>query len=919
MKILLLILCLFTINLSNSFSQKPALETSIINHWASVSDPMISNNGRYIAYFINDQGEVGKTLVIKSTTNSWQRELVNVNNLLFSNDSKHGIFLRNDTLFKLDLGAHAIVEFATNVLLYKANYGKNWILYKLNNEDNELYLHSLEKEKDMKLKFVKNFKFNNDGTFLLIDYENKQSKNNLHCLQLLSLINRHKIDIWTSNSSSDDFDIDNCVFDPYNKKVAFIIKPQRNDVASNEIWYYDIEKNKTIRWASNNSIYNNSGYYIPAEQSNMFFNATGKKLFIHLSKSVERVIRNEELASVDVWNYKDYPIQSAQDDYSKNKFLAVLNDYKDSTIILEQEKDNSIEFSNSSKPIIGNYLVSIQYEFARDFWWNSNFSNTIYLISSMDGSRKLIHTRPHHWFWNIELSPDEKFVIWYDRMENQYYSYDISNEKTKKISDKIPYPLFDDEKLAPNNRGRFGTCGWINRDTGLLIYDRFDIWQVDPTGLQLPLNITNGYGRKKNIVLGIADEENGRVISKGSALLLAGFNRLSKENGFFKIKVGKEDDPIKGKMEPYSFFIPRTAPYSLGVGTPHDNITCSPPIKATNAEAYLLYRMSAQESPNLYFTRDFVKYKPMSNVYPEKKYNWLTTQLVSWTMPNGKTCQGILYKPEDFDPVKKYPVIFHYYEEKSDGLHMYMRPNLSDATINIPYFVSHGYIIFVPDIYYEDKNLGHGVVNSVLSAVKLLIRFPWVDSTKIGIQGHSFGGYQTNFLVTHSNIFAAACEGSGTSNVISSYGQLTDGVEKGGKDADSRQLKFELGQSYLGSTPWESPDLYVSNSPIFFVDRVTTPLLMWHCKDDRSVPFEQAIEMFLNMRRAGKKVWMLQYDGDGHSTSGKNAIDLDIRMRQFFDYYLKGAPAPIWMTEGIPAKLKKIKTGLDIDKSGKIP
>jgi dipeptidyl aminopeptidase/acylaminoacyl peptidase len=327
--------------------------------------------------------------------------------------------------------------------------------------------------------------------------------------------------------------------------------------------------------------------------------------------------------------------------------------------------------------------------------------------------------------------------------------------------------------------------------------------------------------------------------------------------------------------------------------------------------------MSAEEFPNYFFTRDFVTYKKLSNVHPEEKYNWLTSELHHWKMLDGNIGTGILYKPQNFDSNKKYPVIFTYYEEKSDGLHMYINPGVSGYIINIPQYVSNGYLVFVPDIYFEKGHTGAGTVNSVVSAAKYLCEFSWVNEKKLGIMSQSFGGYQTNYLVTHSDIFAAACEGSGVSNLISSYGQLSDGYVKG--IGSARQGGYENGQSYIGATPWERPDLYIENSPIFNVHIATTPLLIWHCKADLAVPFEQGLEMFLNMRRAGKKVWMLQYDGDEHATNGKNALDLDIRMRQFFDHYLKDVPAPIWMTEGVPAKYKQIKQGLELDSTGAMP
>jgi len=248
----------------------------------------------------------------------------------------------------------------------------------------------------------------------------------------------------------------------------------------------------------------------------------------------------------------------------------------------------------------------------------------------------------------------------------------------------------------------------------------------------------------------------------------------------------------------------------------------------------------------------------------------------------------------------------------SDGLYDFNFPGWS-INVNVPYFVSNGYLVFLPDIIYKIGEPGQSALNAVESAARYLSRMPWVDSTRMAIQGHSFGGYETNYIVTHSHLFAAAATFAGTSDWISAYGELEFG------SGLPRQSKYEIGQDRLGASLWQRPDLYVKNSPIFSADQVTTPLLIVANKEDGGVPFEQGVELYMALRRLNKKVWMLQYDGEGHSVSGKNAADYTIRLTQFFDHYLKGAAPPVWMTQGIPASLKGIKAGYELDNSGTQP
>jgi pimeloyl-ACP methyl ester carboxylesterase len=188
----------------------------------------------------------------------------------------------------------------------------------------------------------------------------------------------------------------------------------------------------------------------------------------------------------------------------------------------------------------------------------------------------------------------------------------------------------------------------------------------------------------------------------------------------------------------------------------------------------------------------------------------------------------------------------------------------------------------------------------------------------MGLVGHSFGGFETNYIITHSHLFAAAVSTSGQTDFVSGYDYLNGGV--GG-----RQAVYELGQSRIGATLWQRPDLFIENSAVLHADQVTTPVLLMANKKDGVVPFEQGIEFFLALRRLQKKAWLLQYDHGGHMAdgegddSGADDKDFTIRSRQFFDYYLEGKTPPKWMTEGIPASMKQIDNGFEPDNSGKQP
>jgi dipeptidyl aminopeptidase/acylaminoacyl peptidase len=366
-------------------------------------------------------------------------------------------------------------------------------------------------------------------------------------------------------------------------------------------------------------------------------------------------------------------------------------------------------------------------------------------------------------------------------------------------------------------------------------------------------------------------------VENQSPLILKAVSRITQNRGFYLIQLSQRKDPELLSMGPYIY----------GEWEGHESYNY-PPIKAKKANSYLTIRMSATEAPNYFVSNDLTQFKPITDVQPQRKYVWLTTELVHWKSFDGTNCSGILYKPENFDPHIKYPVIFNYYEERTDELNLFIPPAPSAGNINIPWFVSNGYLVFVPDIHYIIGRPGPSAYNSVVSAAAFLSKKPFVDPKRLGIQGHSFGGYETNYIITHTGIFAAACSAAGLCDLVSFYGSIARG---------SYPIYWsESSQGRLGGNPWKDQNMYIANSPIFRADAVTTPLLMVHNKGDGAVPFAQAVEFFAALRRLGKRVWLLQYDGSDHFVKGKQATeDFTIKMTQFFDHYLRKEKAPEWM------------------------
>jgi dipeptidyl aminopeptidase/acylaminoacyl peptidase len=303
--------------------------------------------------------------------------------------------------------------------------------------------------------------------------------------------------------------------------------------------------------------------------------------------------------------------------------------------------------------------------------------------------------------------------------------------------------------------------------------------------------------------------------------------------------------------------------------------------------------MGYDKYPNYVLTKDFKKFKNISELAPHKHYTWYNARLLKYKV-NNRDAEGIIYTPSDFDSTKKYPVIFNIYEKLSNYLNRFIYPALSDGRLNVPYFVNKGYVVFEPNINYNMGSPGGDALSSILAGFNYISQFKWVDTAKCGIQGISWGGYEINYTLTKTNIFKAASVSAGVSDLVSSYNSLRAG------QGVSAQFHAESGQGRMGISLWQDHEKYIENSPILFADKVTTPVLIEHNRGDEAVPYTQGLEWFLALRRLNKKAWLVEYEKEGHGINNvANRYDFTQKLTQFFDYYLKGKKMPEWMEHEI--------------------
>ena len=709
--------------------------------------------------------------------------------------------------------------------------------------------------------------------------------------------------IWEGNGAAGNVVLNgNCT------QLAFAVEDQAGNEAVRTFWYHRQGTSKAIPVADDQSSGMDPSLTLDGIQR---FSYDGHRLYISLRAVASPVLAPHDAIKVHVWSYKDRKLQTQQERElnEPRSYLAVV-DLSDHHMVRIQEAANEGITLSSGGNFASNeergddYTIAVSpgEAGAGEELWNHDArvpGRMTYLVSTTNGSRRQMAA-------GSQLSPQGRYAVHYDDKKMAYLGYEIATGAIRNLTASVRPNWMSYNTKSALDFPR-GIAGWLQEDRAVLIYDRHDIWQVDLAGKTPPINLTGGYGRRHNIVFSLPESYADKAVAFGEKLVLAAFNTINKQNGFFEKAVGEKGEPTLLTMGPYLYYATGLEGTPSQLGTPE-------PQRARDADVYVVQRMSATEAPNYFTTTDFKTFTPQSDVHPERSYNWMTSELHSWKALDGRSLQGILYKPENFDPKRRYPVIFNYYESKSEGLNAYALPEPLDhgCVFNLASYVSNGYLVFTPDIYFHKGHAGQSAVNAVVSAAKYLAKMPWVNSRAMGIQGCSWGGFETGYLVTHTGMFAAAAISSGIFDFISAYGSLTGG-------GDSLQGMYENGQSQIFASLWERPDLYLENSSVLHADHVTTPVLIMHTTNDGVCRFPQAIEFFTGLRRLRKKAWLLQYDEGNHGLFGKEAIDFSVRMAQFFDHYLKGAPPPKWMTQGVPARLEGIETGLDLDLSGREP
>ncbi|GAB5518205.1 MAG: prolyl oligopeptidase family serine peptidase [Rhodothermales bacterium] len=569
---------------------------------------------------------------------------------------------------------------------------------------------------------------------------------------------------------------------------------------------------------------------------------------------------------VDVWHGDDPRINTQQKQRWKGQqertYMAVYHLGEDRYVPLETLDLNVTMSPTSTGYVVG--LMTAPYE--REITWDGSYFD-LYAVNLDDGERTLVAERLGS---TTQVSPGGRYLVFYH--DQHYHLYDTQDGTTRNLTADLGVPIANEDHDYPSAAPGYGIAGWTMDDAAMLIYDKYDLWHL-PTDGRPPTRVTGGRAIDKTFRIVRTDRDR-RAFAPDASLLLSSYDNERKNSGFYHVMLND--------------------PSSLTVLREEENHVEF--VDQADDADRMVFTLEAYDTfPNYWVAGpDFSDAVRLTNLNPQvRDFAWGTSELIEWTTPDDTRLQGVVIKPNDFEEGKRYPVLVYFYRFMSQRLHQFNDPRVNHRP-SFPVYASDGYIVFLPDVRFQIGAPGISSTRAVVSGVQKLVDLGWADPDALGLHGHSWSGYQTAFIVTQTDMFDAAVAGAPVSNMTSAYGGIrwASGL--------ARQFQYEKTQSRLGGSLWEYPERYIDNSPLFFADRITTPMLIQFGDDDGAVPWYQGIELYLAMRRLDKDVVFLQYRGEGHHLSTyANKLDYAIKMKEYFDHYLKGAPAPAWITDGV--------------------
>lgn len=890
-----LLITLFFMSAASAFSQeqKRALTVEDLVGWQRITQSKLSDDGNWIAVK-HEPWKGDATLLLYNNSGKELARFSSVGDFAFSSSSRFLVAEEKTPLSEIEklklkktkrdqMPLNKLILYATtgaqekldSIHTYKLAKTTDWLAYKRGNKkDSTLYLRSLDGQMRDTIPRVSDFDFADENG----------------CLYYVSagdsLATQPGIYVYETSKrkptllKEGDGNFRQINFNKAGDKLAFLYAEKTTNDSIKEKNRYALYLSTLPEKAS--LIADSGKDPLPSEwvinsQGNVRFSEDGNYLYFPTSpepRERDTTVLAENRPDVQVWSWNEtvqYTQQVVDRKKDERKTYTVAYHFPTQSLC----RLNTPELPALQLPMNGDIaLLSTNEPYGTERMWTGNTKQDIYTVHLQSGIRKPLLSAHDD---RVRISPTGKYAYWYNDADSAWFTCALKENRIYQLTSPDTFKAWDADNDVPDYPGAYGAAGWSKDDRYLLLYDRNNIWRFDPQGAGKPVNLTvNGVDERIRYRIQILDRE-AKFIDLTEPQLLSGFDEKTKATGFYRAVLSETKVPT---------------PVLVG------DFKASFKGKAKKSDAMLYTTETFEQYPEIHYADIRFKKQIQLTHLGNQQHNilWGTAELTSWVSLDGKKLEGVIYKPANFDPKKKYPLIVNFYERNSESLYAYRMPEPHRSTIDYHLYNSHDYVIFNPDIRYEDGYPGESCFNSVMPGIALLIAKGYINEKAIAAQGHSWGGYQVAYLATRTNLFAAIESGAPVVNMFSAYGGIRWGTGL------NRSFQYEHGQSRIGATPWESPLRYQENSPLFTMDKVNTPILIMHNDADGHVPWYQGIEYFVALKRLQKPVWLLNYTGEPHwPMKMANRVDFQKRMFQFFDHYLKGSPMPVWMSEGVKA------------------
>lgn len=925
-----------------AFGQKKILDHKVYNDWKNLRSTILSDDGQFASYEIAPHQGDGY-LYLYDIKNAVLDSFPRGEKAAFSKTSEFFTFrvsagfdtLRTcelkkvdkkkwpkDSLFVLRLADKDIKSFPLLKKLDLAN-NSNWIAYsidstfakptsdaqkknnffakfgklfkkkkskqpekKVSSKGQIMYLYQPTTEHKVQVNDVTDFTFSDNGEFLIFEQHQKIDKEEKYSLSVYEIAKTEFITLDTARTKFSNFKTSK-----NDRYLAYLASSDTAKVKNSTFYLYDLRKRASVIALDSTHASVGVGKTITEHQT-FVFTDNEKYLFLGVDdiKQVEPedTLLTTEKAKLDVWHYQDKRNQPMQ-------LLELKKDENASDLhVLRLDNFSLVPVGNDTlqvrikRALEGNYVMATSDEaYSRKSNWDFPFAQDYYRIFLRDGSKELMGRKVK---LGGDISPSGRYFTYFNEADLQFYVTDLNTNSSTCITCATKNVNWQqDGNGTPHVQFPLGVIGWERGEKEMWIQSEFDIWKYNLSDRKL-VSITHEEGKENNI------EFRSRIWERDS-------NYLSFNNVYLLGTDLTTKDEMIYTWQDHTDHIDLIQQYH----TPHAINTVQ---KSKDGSRILLRKSNVTDYADAFILdREFKDEKRISHTNPQQKdYNWASVELMNYTSYDGQKLSALLYKPENFDATKKYPLLVYFYEMYTDRIHSHYAPKPTASIIFPTEYASAGYVVLIPDIRYRPGHPAKSAYDCIMASTdEALRKYSNLDSTRMGLQGQSWGGYQTAQLITMTTRYRAAMAGAPVANMFSAYGGMRWG------SGMNRQFQYERTQSRIGKTIWEAPALYVENSPLFHLPNVRTPLLIMHNDEDGAVPWYQGIELFMGMKRLGKPCWLLNYNGDDHNLmKNANRVDLSIRMRQFFDHYLLEAPAPRWLIEGVPAVEKGKDYRLDL-------